>query len=485
LKKFLITVSLIAALAGAAFAQVPQTGHVFLVMEENHSYSSVIGNSSMPYFNSLAQKYGLATKYYANTHPSIGNYFMLTTGQIITNNDSYTGTVSANNLVRELISSGKTWKSYAESLPSVGYLGSSSPYAKKHNPFAFFTDVVNSSTEKLNLVPFTQLKTDMANGNLPDFSYIVPNMNNDAHNGTLGTADAWLKNNIGPVLSSSTFQQDGLMIIVFDESVDSDTTNGGGHIAMLVIGPKVKGGYKSTTTYKHQSTLRLIEQALGMSSFPGAAASAPGMGEFFGTSSTPPPPPPPSGTCAASGTGVTVCAPLSGTTVGSPVQFTAAAASTSAITAMKIYVDGTTKYSTSSGSLDTSLSLSSGSHSVTVKAWSSGGQVYSKSVSISVGTAPSPVTGTCTLNSTNNTVTICSPTNNSSVSSTVNVVAGSTSSYTVTAMQVYVDGVKKYEVSANKINTNLPLTTGTHKMTVKAWNTAGASFMSAISVTAQ
>ncbi|HWR35716.1 MAG TPA: hypothetical protein VN622_07600, partial [Clostridia bacterium] len=70
-----------------SLAQVPASGHVFVVVEENHSYSSAIGNSSMPYLNSLAAKYGLATQYYANTHPSIGNYFMLTTGQIITNDD--------------------------------------------------------------------------------------------------------------------------------------------------------------------------------------------------------------------------------------------------------------------------------------------------------------------------------------------------------------------------------------------------------------
>src|SRR5207248_5925519 len=111
-------------------------------------------------------------------------------------------------------------------------------------------------------------------------SYIVPNMNNDAHSGTLGTADAWLKNNIPSVLSSIAFQQDGLLIILFDESVDSDTSHGGGHIAMLMIGPNVKRDYKSTITYQHQSTLKLIEQALGMSSFLGTAASAPGMGEF-------------------------------------------------------------------------------------------------------------------------------------------------------------------------------------------------------------
>src|SRR6476659_9339688 len=96
------------------FAQTPASKHIVMVLEENHSYSSVIGSSSMPYLNSLANKYTLATNYYANTHPSIGNYFMLTTGQIITNNDGYTGTVTTDNLVRHLISDGKTWKSYAE-----------------------------------------------------------------------------------------------------------------------------------------------------------------------------------------------------------------------------------------------------------------------------------------------------------------------------------------------------------------------------------
>src|SRR5207302_959717 len=98
----------------------PQFSQVILVVEENHGYSEVIGNSSMPYLNSLASKYGLATQYFANTHPSIGNYFMLTTGQLITADDGFTGTVDADNIVRELLAAKKTWKSYAESLPAPG-----------------------------------------------------------------------------------------------------------------------------------------------------------------------------------------------------------------------------------------------------------------------------------------------------------------------------------------------------------------------------
>jgi hypothetical protein len=97
---FALCLVLILLATSTAFSQLPAFSHVFIVVEENHNYSSVIGSSSMPYLNSLANKYGLATQYYANTHPSIGNYFELTAGQIITNNDSFNGTVSADNVVR-------------------------------------------------------------------------------------------------------------------------------------------------------------------------------------------------------------------------------------------------------------------------------------------------------------------------------------------------------------------------------------------------
>lgn len=271
-----------ANVTSASAATVPASNHVFLVVEENHRYSEVIGSSSMPYLNSLASKYGLATKYYANTHPSIGNYFMLTTGQIVTNNDSLCSTISKDNMVRHLITAGKTWKSYAESLPAVGYTGCSGyPYAKRHNPFAYFNDVANSSTQKSNLVPFTQFAKDRSNNQLPQFSFIVPNLLHDAHDGTLSQADAWLKSNIGPLISSPVFQKDGILIIVFDEAETSDTQGGGGHVAAVVISPKALRGYKSGATYQHQNTLKTILEALGVSSFPGAAAGASDMRSFF------------------------------------------------------------------------------------------------------------------------------------------------------------------------------------------------------------
>lgn len=256
-------------------------GHVFLVTEENTDYADVIGSSSMPYLNGLAQSYGLATQYYANTHPSIGNYFELATGQIITNDDGYSTIVTADNIVRKLVAAGKTWKSYAEDLPSVGYTGGDvGNYARKHNVFALLSDVADDPVQKNNLVPFTRFADDLANGTLPAFSNIVPNLCNDAHDCSLATADAWLQSNIDPLIKSAAFQRDGLLIILFDEA-GGDNTHGGGRIAWLVVSAKARVGYQSTTLYQHPSTLRLVLQALGVTAYPGAAATAADMGEFF------------------------------------------------------------------------------------------------------------------------------------------------------------------------------------------------------------
>jgi hypothetical protein len=261
---------------------LPAFKHVFVVLEENNNYASVIGNPAMPYFNSLANKYGLATQYYADTHPSIGNYFMLTTGQIITNDDGFSGTVTADNVVRHLLTAGKTWKAYEESLPYAGYIQPNvGGYARKHCPLSYFSDVVNSSSEKLNLVPFTQFASDRASGHFPSYSFISPNLCNDAHDCSLGTADGWLKKNIAPLISSTAFKDGGLLIIVFDES-GNDNSHGGGRVAWVAVTSQhSKMGYKSTTLHQHEATLRLMLQGLGLTSYPGAAASTSNMAEFF------------------------------------------------------------------------------------------------------------------------------------------------------------------------------------------------------------
>ena len=266
---------------GLVAPPVPTVGHVFILVEENANYDQVVGTGAMPYVDTLIGRYGLATQYYANTHPSIGNYFMMTTGQIITNNDGYAGTVRVDNVVRRLVAAGKTWKSYAEDLPWVGYTGGSNGlYLHRHNPLSSFSDVVNDSLQRKNLVPFGELASDLAGGTLPNYGFIVPNRCHDAHDCPLGLADEWLHTNIKPLIESPAFQQDGLLIIVFDEAL-SDGKYGGGRIVWLVVGPKVKPGYQSTRLYQQESTLRLSLEALGITGFPGAAAKAPAMGEFF------------------------------------------------------------------------------------------------------------------------------------------------------------------------------------------------------------
>jgi acid phosphatase len=271
---------------------IPAVDHVFLVVLENHAFNQVIGSPFMPYLNSLASQHSLATNYFANTHPSIGNYFMLTTGNIETNNDAFTGTVSSDNIPRAFAASGKTWKAYMESLPSTGYTGGDVyPYFKHHNPFAYMTDVLGSSVETANLVPFTQLSADMTAGALPSFGFIAPNAEDDAHDCPTGgsvcldsdkltAADNWLKNNIDPLIKSPALAN-SVFIIVFDESLDVDLVNGGGHVAWVMAGSHVKSAFKSTTLYQHQSTLRLVLDLLVVSDHPGNSANAPTMGEFF------------------------------------------------------------------------------------------------------------------------------------------------------------------------------------------------------------
>jgi acid phosphatase len=271
---------------------IPAADHVFVIVLENHAFNQVIGSPFMPYLNSLASAHSLATNYFADTHPSIGNYFMLTTGNIETNNDAFTGTVSSDSIPRAFAAAGKTWKAYMESLPSVGYTGGDVyPYFKHHNPFAYMTDVLGSSAETANLVPFTQISSDLSAGTLPNFGFIAPNAEHDAHDCPTGgsvcldsdkltAADNWLKSNIDPLIKSPALAN-SVFIIVFDESLDVDLVNGGGKVAWVMTGAHVKAGFKSTTFYQHQSTLRLVLDLLRVADHPGNSATAATMQEFF------------------------------------------------------------------------------------------------------------------------------------------------------------------------------------------------------------
>ena len=267
--------------------QAAQSRHIVMVMEENTSYANVVRNSAWPNLNQLIANGALATNYYANSHPSIGNYFMLTTGQLLTTDDNSTVVWNVDNIARHMLAANIPFRIYAEGI-SNGYVGGNTGlYLIRHNPFAMLSDIASNPTiANQTIWPFTQFATDLANGTLPEFSYIVPDVNDDAHNGTPQQADSWLQTNVViPLSNSPAFAPggDGLLIVDFDEAATSDTTHGGGHVACVFWGPVAKTGYTqtSTTLYQHQSTLHTVMDELGLPNLPGAAASAPSMSEFL------------------------------------------------------------------------------------------------------------------------------------------------------------------------------------------------------------
>lgn len=374
-----------------AFAQVPRSNHVYIVAEENHSYEHLVGSIYMPYLNSLLAKNGTATQFYADEHGSLENYLIVTSGQYLTHNNDTLATFNVDNIERHLLTNGKTFKSYAQSLPSAGYTGLySGAYMKRHAPLPYYTDMANSSL-LMHHVSTTEMAKDIANNTLPNFAFITPDGDHDMHNcpnglnACLQTADNWLKANIAPLLATAPFQPggDGVLIIWADEA-DLSTDNRcsatvltgcGGHILVAMIGPQVKAGYKSTTNYHHESVLRTMLEALGTTAnFPSAANTAPDMREFFVGNGVP---------TATTGV-VQVSSPTSSTVTGPSVSLAASASGPNPITFMRIYVDSVSVASASTNKIAATVSMSKATHSVVYQAWDSKGNVYKTAKTITV-----------------------------------------------------------------------------------------------------
>lgn len=270
------------------------------MIEENHTYDEVVSN--MPWLAAQGSKYGHATNYHADTAGSLMDYLWLSSGSCHSNDypnctlpvgtgdfgcagDSCSSPITDDNIFSELGRAGLTWKVYAQSLPTTGFMGDFSPdgnYVSRHNPAKWYADVINNVSLQLNIVPFTQFAADLQANQLPNYSIIIPDLQNDAHDGTLAQADSFLSGNVAPSLNTPYFQSggDGLMFVTFDEC-DAAVGACPEQVYTAVIGPKVKPGSVSNIYYRHESTLRTMLDALGISVYPGASATAPDMADFF------------------------------------------------------------------------------------------------------------------------------------------------------------------------------------------------------------
>jgi phosphatidylinositol-3-phosphatase len=269
-------------------AAVPAFSHIFVIVMENHEYGDVIGRPDAPFVNGLAGRYGLATNYYAASHPSLPNYFALTAGSTLgIASDCTTCYVNATNIADQVESSGRSWKAYMEDMPAPCYMGASSGnYAMKHDPFMYYTDIRNNAVRcAAHVVPFTQFGVDMTSGQVPNFVWITPNMCNDTHDCPVATGDAWLGNVVPRITGSAAFRNGGVLFITWDEGSSNASCCGdawGGHVATLVISPRSIPGVRSSIAENHYSLLRTIEDGFGLSHLGSAGwSSSVAMREYF------------------------------------------------------------------------------------------------------------------------------------------------------------------------------------------------------------
>lgn len=245
--------------------------HVVWILFENHSYGSIIGASSAPYFNQLASLCGLATNYSAISHPSLPNYIALTSGstQGLTDDGSPSQhPLSVPSIFSQLPGGGS--RSLEESMPANCSPGNSGRYVVRHNPEAYYTNIRAECGSY-----------DVPLGSTPDisarFTFVTPDLCNDMHNCPVATGDRWLSTFLPQLLASSEYRAGKTAIfITFDEG-----SGGNNKVATIAVAPPVRPGARSGTAYTHYSLLRTTEEMLGLGLL-GNAASATSMRAGFG-----------------------------------------------------------------------------------------------------------------------------------------------------------------------------------------------------------
>ena len=265
----LIPASASASAARPAATSLPKPAHIVIVMEENHSYSDIINsNSDTAYFNSLAAQGALMTDSFAVSHPSEPNYMALYYGSTdgLTADDCPVNKGAVANLGSELIAAGDTFKGYSEGLPKAGSTAcTSGEYARKHSPWVNFS---NTRTASVNL-PYTSFPSSSDYASLPTVSFVIPNLEDDMHDGTIAQADTWLDTNLNAYAQWAK-TNNSLLIVTWDE--DDYTENN--QVPTIIVGQHVTVDSKDDQQIDHYDLLATIESMYGLKALGSSSGAA-------------------------------------------------------------------------------------------------------------------------------------------------------------------------------------------------------------------
>jgi hypothetical protein len=250
--------------------------HIAVVLMENEEYGDIIGSRSTPYINALAHRYALADAMFAIAHPSLPNYLALTGGATFgIDTDCTDCNVAATSIVDQLQRAHISWKAYMEDLPRPCFTGAGAgEYAKKHDPFAYYTRITRAPSRCAQIVSLTHLTADERAHALPRLIWITPNLCHDMHDCDPATGDRFLARLLPPLLGS--LGPRGLLFLTWDEGSSDDgccRLAFGGHIATIVAGPGARPGARLRTPADHYSLLQALEDLFGLPRLRGAACT--------------------------------------------------------------------------------------------------------------------------------------------------------------------------------------------------------------------
>jgi acid phosphatase len=247
-----------------AVSAVPHFDHIVVAVVENHSYGEVLGTGRSRFLDSLAATGAVLTESYAVTHPSEPNYLALFSGSTQgLSDDSCPHSYSGPNLASALTAAGKTFTGYSEGLPAAGFTGcESGAYVRKHNPWVDFPAVASDLNQ-----PMTSFPSDFTR--LPTVSFVIPNLDNDMHDGSVRQGDQWLQTHLGGYARWASTHNSMLII-----TADEDDRGHNNHIPTIAVGAHVKVG-PSSVRVDHYDVLSTILESLNLQPFGQAAIAQP------------------------------------------------------------------------------------------------------------------------------------------------------------------------------------------------------------------